>query len=541
MKDQHTILIVDDEQIMHDILQGLLALEGYNFASASNGAEAIEKMPEVDPDLILLDVMMPGMSGLEVCQLLKTDQKWQHIPIILITALDGKEGLANGLNAGANDFLQKPFDKIELMARVRSMLRIKAQYDELEYQRRQLETTLYLKEELAQVTAQHLEELQILHDVGLRLMSNLDSDSVMSMASQMTLGIIPQARRFVMHLLSEDEQQLLPVVFAEDGSKIVYPSVGIEEIVKETIDSGQVVYVPNILADSRHAELQFDDMRTLLVVPLLDEQRPIGALSLCSDEVNAFKESHRHILSILANQVTVAIVKTRFFEERARAKEQEKQAIRNLFGRYVGPTVVDRLVYGVEDLAPGGKRQEISVLFADIRGFTSFSENMAPERLVEVLNQYLALAVEAILEQEGTLDKFMGDAVMAFFNAPLPQADHVLRAVRAAMAMKQTVADHNLTAENRSSLNFGIGIHVGQAVVGNIGTAQQMNYTTIGDTVNLAKRLQENATGGQIVLSQAAYEAVKGSVVVEDLGPLLVKGRTASVHTYQLIDLKRGE
>jgi class 3 adenylate cyclase/DNA-binding response OmpR family regulator len=536
--DKPTILIVDDEPVMHDILQGLLAAEGYSFAFANDGLEAVEKVKQVSPDLILLDIMMPGLSGFEVCRSLKTDQEWQHVPIILITALDGADNLAAGLDAGADDFLHKPFDRTELQARVRSMLRVKSQYDELEYQRRQVEATLHLREELARVTAQHLEELQTLHEVGLRLMSNVDTDSVLNKTSQVALELIPKASRCVMHLLSDDEEQLLPVVFSEDGSKIVHPRVGIEKIVERVIETREIVYVPDVLAGSNHAQLLFDDIRALLVVPLLDDQRSIGTLSLSSSEANAFQVSHRHILSILANQSTVAIVKTRFFEKRARAKEQEKEAIRNLFQRYVSPTVVDRLVYGIENLTLGGTRQEISVLFADLRDFTAFSENLAPERLVEVLNQYFALAVEAILDQEGTLDKFMGDAVMAFFNAPLSQPDHTLRAVRAALKIQQAVADYNSASANQCHLNFGIGIHIGQAVVGNIGTVQQMNYTTIGDTVNLAKRLQERAEGGQIILSQAAYKAVQNAVEVEDLGSLTVKGRTASVYTYNLVGMK---
>jgi class 3 adenylate cyclase len=132
----------------------------------------------------------------------------------------------------------------------------------------------------------------------------------------------------------------------------------------------------------------------------------------------------------------------------------------------------------------------------------------------------------------------MGDAVMAFFNAPLAQSDHTSRAVRAASKIQQAVADYNASAASQCCLSFGIGIHVGQAVVGNIGTVQQMNYTTIGDTVNLAKRLQESAQGGQIILSQAAYEAVQDAADVEDLGPLTVKGRTAPVYTYNLVGMK---
>jgi adenylate cyclase len=154
--------------------------------------------------------------------------------------------------------------------------------------------------------------------------------------------------------------------------------------------------------------------------------------------------------------------------------------------------------------------------------------------LIKVLNQYLALAVEAILAQEGTLDKFLGDAVMAIFNAPLLQTDHTLRAVHAALAMQQAITSYNMNAAQHERLSFGIGLHTGQAVVGNIGTVQQMNYTAIGDTVNVARRLQEQARGGQIILSQAAYEILKDWVMVEDLGNLTVKGRTASVHAYAL-------
>lgn len=538
MKDKDTILVVDDEPVIHKILEGLLFNQGYNLIFANNGLEALEKVAEIPPDLILLDVMMPQMTGFEVCRRLRADEKRQHIPIILVTALDSKEDLARGLEAGADDFLAKPFDNLELVARVRSMLRIKKQYDLLETQRQQLEESLDLKEQFVQVTTQHLQELEILHDVGLRLVNNLDTDSVLGLISEAALQIIPAARRCVMHLLSDREQQLLPIVFVpEDKSKMIYPSLGIEELVEQTIHTQNAVNIPNISIALPYTQLQTDDMQALLVAPLLSDRQPIGALSVLSPEADIFTERHLHILSILANQAAVAIVKARFFESKVRTKEKEKHAIRDLFQRYVSPMVVERLVDGREDLALGGQRHKISALFADIRGFTAFSEKLRPESVIEVLNDYLALAVEAILAEEGTLDKFMGDAVMAIFNAPLPQPDYTLRAVRAALAMQRAIADYNIKVGNQRPLSFGIGIHVGPAVVGNIGTTQQMNYTAIGDTVNLAKRLQEKAKKGQILLSQAAYQAVKGQVIVEDLGLSEVKGRAAPVHTYALLDL----
>jgi adenylate cyclase len=219
-------------------------------------------------------------------------------------------------------------------------------------------------------------------------------------------------------------------------------------------------------------------------------------------------------------------------------EEREKQRIRRLFQRYVAPKVVERLIEGIEQVALGGKRQVVTILFADIRGFTSFSEARRPEELVEILNHHLSLAAQAVLEQEGTLDKFMGDAVMALFNAPLPQPDHTLRAVQAALAMQQAIAAYHGELDSEAQLSFGVGINVGEAVVGNVGTAELMNYTAIGDAVNLAKGLQENAEGGQILLSQSAHQAVKEHVRVRALEPIKVKGRSGIEPAYEVVGLK---
>ncbi|MFB0546839.1 MAG: adenylate/guanylate cyclase domain-containing protein, partial [Anaerolineae bacterium] len=218
-------------------------------------------------------------------------------------------------------------------------------------------------------------------------------------------------------------------------------------------------------------------------------------------------------------------------------EKKRLEAVREMFRRYLSPAVVDRLPSDPDELKLGGNRQEISILFADIRGFTSFSESLPPEQLVVILNRYLSLAAEAVLEHEGTLDKFMGDAVMAIFNAPLPQEDHALRAVKAALDMQQAISAYH-QINGSAQLSFGVGINVGEAVVGNIGTATQMNYTAIGDPVNLAKRLQESAQGGQILLSQSAYEKVKDHVEAKALEAIQMEGRSACEQVYELIGLK---
>jgi adenylate cyclase len=210
------------------------------------------------------------------------------------------------------------------------------------------------------------------------------------------------------------------------------------------------------------------------------------------------------------------------------------RAVKEMFRCYVSPAVVDRLPSNPADLKLGGHRQEITILFADIRGFTSFSEKLDPEELVDVLNQYLSMAAASILMYEGTLDKFMGDAVMGIFNAPLAQEDHTLRAVRAAAAMQRAIFDYHHSIAEVRGLSFGVGIHVGEAVVGNVGMSDRMDYTAIGDTVNLAKRIQENSPGGKVLMSETVYEVVKDAVNAMFYQELKVKGREQPVNTYEL-------
>ena len=218
-------------------------------------------------------------------------------------------------------------------------------------------------------------------------------------------------------------------------------------------------------------------------------------------------------------------------------EKRRLEATRAMFRRYVSPAVVDRLPENPDHLKLGGHRQEITILFADIRGFTHFSEPLPPERLVDILNAYLSIAADAILKFEGTLDKFMGDAVMGIFNAPLPQNNHPLAAVKAALAMRAAVTHLHDRLPQPLRLHYGIGIHTGAAVVGNVGTEQQMNFTAIGDAVNLAKRLQENATGGQILISGQTYARVRLQVQTHWLPPIRVKGRTAMTEAWEVVGL----
>jgi adenylate cyclase len=217
--------------------------------------------------------------------------------------------------------------------------------------------------------------------------------------------------------------------------------------------------------------------------------------------------------------------------------EQKKlEAQRSLLRRMVSPAVLDQI--DPNSLQIGGKKVFITILFADIRGFTAYSELHSPEELVAVLNRYLAAAADAVLANEGTVDKFLGDAVMAWYNAPLPQPDHTLRAVKSALAIREAVAALHKELPKEAHLDFGVGIHYGEAVLGWIGTEKRLEYTAISDSVNTTKRIQENCSRNQILISAEAYERVKDEISAQLFTPLSVKGKAQPLEVYEVSGIK---
>jgi class 3 adenylate cyclase/GAF domain-containing protein len=216
-------------------------------------------------------------------------------------------------------------------------------------------------------------------------------------------------------------------------------------------------------------------------------------------------------------------------------EKRRLEAQHRLFERMVSPAVIDQL--DPDSLQLGGRLAEISTLFADIRGFTTFSESTDPETLVNVLNRFLAAAAEAILQEEGTIDKFLGDAIMAWYNAPIPQSDHTLRAVRSAITLREAVSALHDELPPEFRLSFGVGIHYGEALMGLVGTQRRLEYTAVGDSVNTAKRLQENAAEGQILISLAAAEYVRDQVELKEVPSIKAEGKEHPIDVLEVIDL----
>lgn len=214
--------------------------------------------------------------------------------------------------------------------------------------------------------------------------------------------------------------------------------------------------------------------------------------------------------------------------------EGEVRKVRSTFQRYVTPEVVDALLSQPAAAELQGGRREVTVLFADIRGFTAFAEQTPPEQVVHVLNQYLSAMAEAVLLHGGMVDKFLGDGIMALFGAPLPGDAHADAAVRAALELLRRAKE--VAPADTQRLSIGIGIHTGEAVVGSIGSPKRLEYTAVGDTVNVASRLQELAQPGVIVLSKCAVEALSDDLreLAEPLSPAAIRGRSERVALFRI-------
>jgi adenylate cyclase len=225
-------------------------------------------------------------------------------------------------------------------------------------------------------------------------------------------------------------------------------------------------------------------------------------------------------------------------DDRTELKRAEAKAkdIRRIFGRFVHPNVVQQLIENPNALNLGGEAKEISVISTDIRDYTRLSERMSSKEVMNFLNTYLEIMVKEIWDEEGTVTGFWGDALMAIFNAPLPQEDHALRAVRAAWKMRLAVLEYQRSQPQDLPVSFGFGVNTGEAMVGNIGSRERIqNYTAIGDVVNVAARLQAEAKENNILLNHATFARVRQHIRVTKLPPLQVKNKAEPLDVWCLI------
>jgi adenylate cyclase len=270
-----------------------------------------------------------------------------------------------------------------------------------------------------------------------------------------------------------------------------------------------------------------------LIVPMIYEDRLVGLISLGNKKSGKFyRREDIKLLKILANQGAVAIENARMAEQ---MKSEEK--VRANLARYLSPQIVERVIQKDVQVNLGGDKKIVTVLFSDIRGFTRISETLPPDQLVQLLNEYFTEMAAIIFANQGTLDKFIGDAIVAVFGSLISIHNPGRTAVQAAIQMMKTLetANQRWTAQYGFAIHIGIGINTGEVFLGNIGSPERMEFTVIGDTVNIASRLSGAARAGQILITQETSTHLGTDIQRQALPPMEVKGKTEKQAVFEIM------
>jgi adenylate cyclase len=376
---------------------------------------------------------------------------------------------------------------------------------------------------------------QVLVQVAKSLLQQEDLQTLLNTVMDMIFRYLPVERGLI--ILFDDEGNPIPKLtkFIEGADAHDIPIS--RTILKMVAEQQVALMTSNALEDARllgGKSIAIHGIRSAMCVPLWNKQRVIGAVQVDSPiHIGRFTEEDLDLLTALANFAAVAIERAQLAEKIV----QERQ-IRSKMERYHSPAVIDEIVKGVISADETEIRNaDVSILFADISGFTTVSESKKPEEVAQFLANFFSAAVDAIFAYGGTLDKFIGDAVMAFFGAPIPQDDHADRAIMAGLMMMERVALWNAERESQGlpMVKIRVGINSGPAVVGNVGTEKRVDYTVLGSSVNIASRLESGvAKPGQLVISQNTLDRVMGSFNTESLGEFALKGLQQKMPVYSV-------
>jgi adenylate cyclase len=381
------------------------------------------------------------------------------------------------------------------------------------------------------------ERLRIGHELARAVGSELDLEKLLPKILDKAFELVGADRGAI--LLMDKGGELVPrYVKTRDGrsdNNIILSKT----VTAEVINNKAAVLSSDATMDSRFSgahSIIMQGIRSTMTVPLLHRDEILGLMHLDSQiATNAFTEKDLQICTGMAAQAAIAIQNARLA-----ARIEEEAHTRAQISRLIPPSVVEQVVKGELELKKGGRLSDITMLFSDIRGFTSMSDGRPPEEVVNTLNEYFEVMVEVLFRHSGTLDKFVGDEIIGLFGAPIEIEDDAYRAVACAIDMMQSLAEFNRTrmAENQEAIRIGIGINSGHVITGAIGSTRALQYTAIGDAMNVASRLVNLADPGAIIISDSTYGKVHDRIDAVPLPPVRVKGKAEEQRVYRVVGFR---
>ncbi len=399
-----------------------------------------------------------------------------------------------------------------------------------------------LKNETARIEKSK-KEMESLVKIGKAINSVLDMDRLLNLIMDMVIKVVGAERGFLM-LKDKDTGELLVKVARnieeELKDDMLYTiSSGITSRVAR---EGKAILSTDAQIDERfyaQASVMDHNLRSLMCVPLKVKEEIIGIIYVDNRMVSgAFTEESVELLATFANQAAISIENARLFENVV-----NETKMRMNLQRYLSPNIANDIITKKEKIVLGGERVECSILFADICGFTSIAARFPPERIVNTLNEYFSAMAKIIFGNQGTLDKFIGDCVMALFGAPIFTPYSARNAVKTGLDMLRKLEELQKKWESGGNPSFSvrIGINTGEVIAGNIGSPDRMDYTVIGDNANLASRIESYAKPMTVLVSESTYIKIKDVVVAKKMKPILVKGKSWPVTTYEIISIQSSE
>jgi adenylate cyclase len=382
------------------------------------------------------------------------------------------------------------------------------------------------------------ERLRIGHELARAVGSELDLDKLLPKILDKAFELVGADRGVI--LLTDDKGDMQPRYVKTRSGKSDPNIVLSKTVMAEVVNNKAAVLSSDATMDARFSgahSIIMQGIRSTMTLPLLYSAELLGIMHLDSlFTSNAFTEKDLQVCTGMASQAAIAIQNARL------ASRIEKEAqTRAQISRLIPPSVVEQVVKGHLTIEKGGRLSEVTMLFSDIRGFTTMSDGRPAQEIVNTLNEYFEVMVDILFKYSGTLDKFVGDEIIGLFGAPIAIDDAPFKAVACGLSMLQGLEEFNRTraAENQAPIRIGIGVNTGNVITGSIGSTRALQYTAIGDAMNVASRLVNVASPGEIIVSESTYKAVMGRVEATALPPVKVKGKAEELKVYRVTGLRQ--